>query len=1021
MVGKKEKAASNSHDAAIALSKKVSGLKGVFLSVVLVAVILTSAFALSLNLGQNGGAIDTAGSGTSYADPVMYFITPTVTTAPASSTGGYISPDGSPDGYVSVTSGTDRFFTITPASNFRVQNIIVDGTAIDSTQIAEVISNNGYTFYNVTANHTIKVMFAPTLATSFTITATAGANGNITPKGVVNVLAGQEQLYTFATNSGYRVLNIIVDGIALGSSTTPTLADAIANGYLMDNMIIDDRTIDVTFALTSATIYQIIASPTYPITGTLPSDSRIIPSGTINVVSGNDQTFYFEQNVNDQILNILVDGKALNVSEFADALANGYTFNNVNGNHTIEVAFAPVGATIYTITSTATPAAGGNITPLGSFRIATNGSQTFNFAANSGYKIQNIVVNGTALSGTSLTTAINNRYYTFNNVTGDRTIDIVFASLATHTITSTATSGGTITPLGAVSVDDDGSQVFDIIPTSGYRVLNIIVDGAALEGAALTAAINNNKYTFSNVTSNHTIDAEFAPTSATTYKIKSTTTAGGKVTPLGTISVVEGTSRTFDITWDEINYNILNIIVDGVALNESEWGDVAYYGGYTFSGVNGDHTIDVEFALRTATVYDILATSGSNGKIIPSGKIYVVSGTNRTFTFAANAGYQVDTIRVDGTLLSGSVLTNAISNGVAFLNVTSDRTIEVTFKAVSTTTYTLQSKVSGGKGTVSPSGSSSVLAGSNFTYTFAPITGYEVAKITIDGVAVNDNVLNDSINGNTYTFVNVSADHIIIVSFGTIKPKYTIIIYTNFNGTVSPGSLTSGTLNFGFLKVTEGLNITFTFAPDSGYRVKSITIDKIDEGTPPLSGTAPRKAVKEGYTFENVTGNHSIDVAFGRTNSWIDDADKAKDETDDGEIHDKLDKLIKEMEEILERDGADEEYQAILDDGDDEDGNDDYKDYLKEKLKELYDELTDKAGDKLDKELKKIYDEAIAAIDAAKSFTDATAAYEDGRTRLLAAANKKPTKLWLFSLLGFETTIGAGILVIKRKSLRHHY
>ncbi|MDR3263057.1 MAG: LPXTG cell wall anchor domain-containing protein, partial [Clostridiales bacterium] len=81
----------------------------------------------------------------------------------------------------------------------------------------------------------------------------------------------------------------------------------------------------------------------------------------------------------------------------------------------------------------------------------------------------------------------------------------------------------------------------------------------------------------------------------------------------------------------------------------------------------------------------------------------------------------------------------------------------------------------------------------------------------------------------------------------------------------------------------------------------------------------------------------------------------------------------------------------------------------------------DKADDKLDAELKKIYDDAIAQIEAADSFTDATIAYEDGREALLAAANaKSQLSIWLVSLLGFETIIGAAILFItkRRKKLR---
>lgn len=91
------------------------------------------------------------------------------------------------------------------------------------------------------------------------------------------------------------------------------------------------------------------------------------------------------------------------------------------------------------------------------------------------------------------------------------------ASAATHSITATAGAGGTIVAQGAsanqatngtstistVSVPQGGSQSFTITPQSGYSIAGVTVDGVA-KGAVTT-------YTFSNVTSSHTIQATFTP------------------------------------------------------------------------------------------------------------------------------------------------------------------------------------------------------------------------------------------------------------------------------------------------------------------------------------------------------------------------------------------------------------------------------------------------------------------------------------------------------------------------------
>ncbi len=49
-----------------------------------------------------------------------------------------------------------------------------------------------------------------------------------------------------------------------------------------------------------------------------------------------------------------------------------------------------------------------------------------------------------------------------------------------------------------------GNQTFTITPNTGYRVVNVLVDGASV--GAVTA------YTFNNVTANHTISATFSNT-----------------------------------------------------------------------------------------------------------------------------------------------------------------------------------------------------------------------------------------------------------------------------------------------------------------------------------------------------------------------------------------------------------------------------------------------------------------------------------------------------------------------------
>jgi hypothetical protein len=70
-----------------------------------------------------------------------------------------------------------------------------------------------------------------------------------------------------------------------------------------------------------------------------------------------------------------------------------------------------------------------------------------------------------------------------------------------HTITATASAGGTIFPAGEVMVFSGDSQTFTMSPASGYRVKSLMVDGKTIDPAA--------SYVFSEISSDHAIKVDF--------------------------------------------------------------------------------------------------------------------------------------------------------------------------------------------------------------------------------------------------------------------------------------------------------------------------------------------------------------------------------------------------------------------------------------------------------------------------------------------------------------------------------
>lgn len=185
-----------------------------------------------------------------------------------------------------------------------------------------------------------------------------------------------------------------------------------------------------------------------------------------------------------------------------------------------------------------------------------------------------------------------NLFYS-SGLLAEKVITISGATSATYSyINASAGTGGTISPSGSVVMSSTGTQTFTATPNSGYAISSFVVDGVN-KGAI-------SSYTFSNVTSNHTISVSFSQTATRTISV--VVSSGGSVSPSGSVSVVNGGSQSFTATANA-GYKAL-VQVDGVTIYEN----VPYNTGTgiffipagsstgTFSNVTGNHTIRVSFS-----------------------------------------------------------------------------------------------------------------------------------------------------------------------------------------------------------------------------------------------------------------------------------------------------------------------------------------------------------------------------------------------------------------------------------------
>ena len=111
-------------------------------------------------------------------------------------------------GQVKVKYGTSKTFTFTPAPNYLILDVLVDGVSNPA-----AVAAGSYTFTNVTSNHTIHVTF---VKATYVITPNAGVGCTITPGTAQTVPYKGSITFNIAANTGYDLVDVTVDDASQG-------------------------------------------------------------------------------------------------------------------------------------------------------------------------------------------------------------------------------------------------------------------------------------------------------------------------------------------------------------------------------------------------------------------------------------------------------------------------------------------------------------------------------------------------------------------------------------------------------------------------------------------------------------------------------------------------------------------------------------------------------------------------------------------------------------------------------------
>jgi len=536
----------------------------------------------------------------------------------------------SPTGEVTAFEGTSKPFTITANTGYHIADVLVDGASVGAV--------SSYTFTNVTSAHSISASFA---VDTFTLTASAGANGSISPAGASVVNYGASQIFTFTPASGYYVSDVLVDGVAVAA-----VPGVVPNSYTFSN-VTANHTISANFD-NRTRIHLDFAGPlpngTSP--NWIPVRASELADTMVNVAdvdgAGHGFTFDHVATYNNDTL------APLNQSGF-------YNFGGAASTHAFNLTGLIPGQLVSLYACSAWDGNGnGGYIVYGNSGAA--GVKALNVGTiNTTPALANLTLIGTAtVDGTG---KVGGSLYGSNAVVGSngggQVGGFVFATEAppVWTITASAGGNGSISPNGPTSVVSGSNQSFTITANSGYHVADVLVDGNTVGAVS--------SHTFNTVTANHTISATFAANTVT-YTVNASAGTNGTISPDGATVLNAGVNKIYTITPDT-GYHIANVLVDGSSVGTG--------GSYTFTAIAADHTISASFAINT---YTVTASAGANGSISPTGPTSVNYNGSQTYTITPASGYLIDDVQVDGFSVG-------TPTSWTFDNVVANHTISVTF------------------------------------------------------------------------------------------------------------------------------------------------------------------------------------------------------------------------------------------------------------------------------------------------------------------------------------------------------
>ncbi len=571
-----------------------------FLAIITVTVTLISSGLLSPAFAGGSGTVTlnvVDSTNTTIAGAAITYTTTGTTVIVSGNTVKFTYPNAAPN--ETFTAPTITGYT------FDHFNDVTAGTTISTTTYTKSIKDN----FTLTAVYKIPQV---TASASFSSSPSGAPNGTFTPTGPFNI--NTTQSFTVTSPDNWLVSTVKKDSATTGTNMTLSCS---STGLLNSCSFSCD-------VGSSNSIFYVAMLP-YDTAPTIGAPSGAVTTTTVGVTNNiadadgvqNIIYYIYSDAVGTALVSSNTTGSFIGLTSGTDywIKTSAETKNKTTGawvSQTSSLVKVTTSAPNYSVILSIASGSGSvtvnaiAATPPVTTTVGTGQSITYTFTADPNYVLSDVKVDNVSQGPVTP--------FTLSNILGNKTVQVYFKHV--WTIAVNAGANGSISPSNPAKVVDGGSQTFTITPATGANILDVLVDSVS-QGAITT-------YTFTNVTSDHTIAATFGVVTSDAGKYSVIPPFIANPIKPNLLLMFDNSASMYDLAYFDSTIDIATGRLK-YSCYDTSYSDATSYDGYfdrtsTYSYNTTDNkfqsgeVLDNSCTFKTSYLCVTMADNGSGGK-----------------------------------------------------------------------------------------------------------------------------------------------------------------------------------------------------------------------------------------------------------------------------------------------------------------------------------------------------------------------------------------------------------------------